>query len=144
MERYIEFITNHWMLCTALVVVAYLLIQELFDNVLKRYQAITPTEAVHQINTCETVLLDVSEAKEFHQGHVDTAINIPSTKLETKLGELEKYKNTPMIIICHTGAMSAPACKKLYKLGFHRVINLIGGIKAWEEQKLPLNRAGKP
>ena len=48
-----------------------------------------------------------------------------------------------MIVPCQTGARSAPACKKLYKLGFHNVINLIGGMQAWEDQKLPINRSDK-
>lgn len=141
MARLIEFITNHWMLCVAFVVVAYLLIQELIDNVFNRYNAITPIAAVVQMNNTETVIIDVSEANEYKKGHINEAINVPMSKLDQKLGMLEKYKNTPMLVNCHTGAKSAPACKKLYKLGFKQVTNLIGGIQAWEDQKLPINRS---
>ena len=143
MERYIEFITNHWMLFVALVVVTYLLIQELLDNVFKRFKAISPLMAVAQMNNSETFILDVSEPQEYRKGHIEDATNIPMAKLENKLGTLEKNKNMPMIVTCQTGARSAPACKKLYKLGFHNVINLIGGMQAWEDQKLPINRSDK-
>ena len=82
MERYIEFITNHWMLFIAFLVVSYLLIQELIDNVFKRYKSITPAAAVSQINNTETVIIDVSEAKEYGKGHINDAINVPSAKLD--------------------------------------------------------------
>lgn len=143
MERYIEFITNHWMLFIAFLVVTYLLIQELFDNVFKRYQSITPTQAVAQINSADTVIIDVCEPKEFRKLHINDAINVSSDKLDSQLGMLEKYKNSPMLVTCQTGAKSAPSCKKLYKLGFHQVINLIGGVQAWDDQKLPVIRSGK-
>lgn len=143
MERYIEFITNHWMLFIALLVVTYLLIQELFDNVFKRYKSITPTAAVAQLNTTETVIIDVSETKDYNKGHITDAISIPSAKLDKSLGSLEKYKDSPILVLCQTGARSAPACKQLHKLGFHQVINVIGGVQAWEDQKLPVDRSGK-
>lgn len=143
MERYIEFITNHWMLFIALLVVTYLLIQELFDNVFKRYKSLAPTEAVTQLNTTETIIIDVSETKDYRKGHITDAINIPSAKLDKSLGPIEKYKDSPILVLCQTGARSAPACKQLYKLGYRQVINLIGGLQAWEDQKLPIDRSGK-
>jgi rhodanese-related sulfurtransferase len=143
MERYIEFITNHWMLFIALLVVTYLLIQELFDNVFKRYKSLAPIEAVTQLNTTETVIIDVSETKDYRKGHITDAINIPSAKLDKGMGPIEKYKDSPILVLCQTGARSAPACKQLYKSGFHQVINLIGGLQAWEDQKLPIDRSGK-
>lgn len=140
MERNIEFITNHWMLCIAFVVVSYLLVQELFDNVFKHYKAINSTQAVAQLNNIETIILDVSETKDFNKGHITDSINLPWAKLEKDISPLEKYKDMPMLVLCQTGARSAPACKQLYKKGFYQIINLSGGIQAWEDQKLPVDR----
>ena len=62
--------------------------------------------------------------------HIENAMNIPLAKLEANLGQLEPFKEKSLLVFCQTGAQSAQACKKLHKLGFHQVINLIGGLKA--------------
>ncbi len=140
MERVIEFIGNHWMLFIAYVVVLYLVIQELLDNVFKRFQSITPVAAVMHMNETETAILDVSQATDHKKEHIENAMNIPLAKLEANLGQLEPFKEKSLLVFCQTGAQSAQACKKLHKLGFHQVINLIGGLKAWDEQNLPTSK----
>jgi len=141
MERVIEFIGNHWMLSIAFVVVLYLVVQELLDNVFKRFQSMTPIAAVMHMNETETTILDVSQATDHKKEHLENAMNIPLSKLETSLGQLEPFKEKPLLIFCQTGAQSPQACKKLYKLGFHQVINLVGGLKAWDEQHLPTTKS---
>ena len=70
MERVIEFIGNHWMLSIAFVVVLYLVVQELLDNVFKRFQSMTPVAAVMHMNETEVTILDVSQSTDHKKEHL--------------------------------------------------------------------------
>ena len=90
------------------------------------------------MNKADTAVFDVREENEFATGHIENAINTPLGKLDDHVQNLEDYKNSPIIVACKTGSRSAPACRKLSKLGFTKINNLAGGIQSWEENKLPL------
>jgi rhodanese-related sulfurtransferase len=144
MERYIEFALNHYILVLALAVVTFLLVQEFFDAVLKKYEAITPLLAVAKMNDGQAFVVDVREAKDFNKGHIQDAMNIPLAKLGEELPKLESYKKMPVMVVCHTGAISGSAGNQLAKAGFEQVHVITGGMQAWEEDyKLPIKRSGK-
>lgn len=138
MDRYIEFVLNHWMLFIGLVVVTILLIQEMLDSAFKKFSSISPLIAVTQMNSDETIVVDVREEHEYNKGHIENAINAPFGKFDENIKKLEAHKNTPVIVVCQTGTRSAPACKKLCKVGFEKVFNLTGGMQSWEDSKLPI------
>jgi rhodanese-related sulfurtransferase len=80
MERYLEFILNHYILSLAMAVVTFLLIQEFADTVFKKFKYISPTLAVLKMNQENVVILDVRESTEFIQGHIEHALNVPLSK----------------------------------------------------------------
>ncbi|MGZ8190327.1 MAG: rhodanese-like domain-containing protein [Methylococcaceae bacterium] len=146
MDRYLEFILNHYILSLALAVVTYLLIQELFDSAFKKFSSISPLMAVAKMNDNEAIIIDVREPPEFVQSHIEEAINTPLGKLAEHLPKLEAHKKTPVLIACETGTRSASAAKILTKAGFEQVFVIIGGMQAWEnDYKLPVkaNRKNK-
>ena len=95
-------------------------------------------EAVTLINRSNALVLDVREISEFASGHIAGAINIPLTTLETRLGELKKYKNKAILVNCQRGVNSAKACDILRKAEFTLLYNLQGGLNAWSQAKLPI------
>lgn len=105
--------------------------------------ALTPTQATLLINREDAQLIDVREVAEFAAGHVSSSRNIPVAQIDERLGELEKFKEAPLILVCQTGARSSGVCAKLAKQGFGRVHNLAGGIVAWTEAGLPLKKGMK-
>lgn len=144
MDRYLEFILNHYVLSLALAVVTYLLIQELFDTAFKKFRAVSPLLAVAKMNDSNTIVIDVREPDEFLKGHIENAINTPLGSLSDHLPKLEAHKNKPVLIACQTGTRSASAGKILTKAGFEQVFVITGGMQAWEnEYKLPIKSAGK-
>ncbi|MFU8789680.1 MAG: rhodanese-like domain-containing protein [Methylobacter sp.] len=144
MDRYLEFILNHYILSLALAVVTYLLIQELFDAALKKFGSISPLLAVAKMNDSDTIVIDVREADDFLKGHIEQATNTPLGNLATHLPKLEAHKNKPILIACQTGTRSAAAGKLLTKAGFEQVFVITGGMQAWEnDYKLPIKSAGK-
>jgi rhodanese-related sulfurtransferase len=144
MDRYLEFILNHYILSLALAVVTYLLIQELFDTAFKKFGAVSPLLAVAKMNDTDTVVFDVREPEEFLKGHIENSLNTPLGNLPAHLSKLEAYKNKPVLIACQNGTRSASAGKLLTKAGFEQVFIITGGMQAWEsDYKLPIKSASK-
>jgi rhodanese-related sulfurtransferase len=143
MDQYIEFITNHYLLSLALVVVSYLLLQDLAENAFKKFEPLSPLLAVTKMNSADTVIVDVRDTHEYIKGHIENSINLPLGKFSETLGSLEQYKNQPIIVVCQSGTRSVPACKTLTKADFEQVFNIIGGMQSWEDNKLPMQITSK-
>jgi rhodanese-related sulfurtransferase len=144
MDRYLEFILNHYILSLGLAVVTYLLIQDLFDTAFKKFKFISPLLAVAKMNDGDTVVIDVREPNEITQGQIENAINTPLSKLPESLAKLEPYKGKTVLIACQTGARAASAGKILTKAGFEQVFVITGGMQSWEsDYKLPIKMPGK-
>ena len=139
MDLYFDFVTNHWMLFMALCVVTFLLIQDLIETALQKFETISPILAVAKMNTESAVVLDVREEVDYAKGHIENAINAPLAKINKDINNLEVYKNSPVVVVCQTGTRSTPACRTLTKKGFEKVFQLKGGMQSWEENKLPIN-----
>lgn len=97
-------------------------------------------EAVQKINHEDAVILDVREPAETAQGHIARAKLIPLGQLSGRLNELEKFKAKPIIVACRSGNRSANACGILMKHGFSNVYNLAGGMNAWTQANLPVEK----
>lgn len=104
---------------------------------------LTPAQATMLINRENAQVIDVRGSDEYVGGHLPESRNIPLEQIEERAGELEKFKEVPLILVCQSGARSASACKKLEKLGFARVHNLDTGIAGWRSAGLPLKKGAK-
>jgi len=143
MDQYIEFISNHYLLSLALIVVTYLLIQDLVESTFNKYEGLTPLMAVTKMNSDKTIIVDVRDPHEFIKGHIENAINLPLGKFSDQLSTLDKYKQQPIIVVCQSGTRSVPACKSLTKAEFENVFNITGGMQSWEDNKLPIRITNK-
>jgi rhodanese-related sulfurtransferase len=144
MDRYLEFILNHYVLSLAMAVVSYLLIQEFFDTAFKKFKNVSPLLAVAKMNDSDTIVVDVREPDEFVKGHIENAVSIPLGSLPDQLSKLQAHKNKLVLIACQTGTRSASAGKILTKAGFEQVFVITGGMQAWEnDYKLPIKSASK-
>lgn len=63
-------------------------------------------------------------------GHIDGVINIPVQELNSRLSELDSYKDKKLYVICRTGNRSGAATKILNSKGFNAV-NVLGGMTAY-------------
>ncbi len=144
MDRYLEFILNHYILSLAFAVVTFLLIQEFFDTAFKRFNAISPLLAVPKIDDDNTVVIDVRESPDFILGHIEKAINVPLSKFAEDLSNLQKYKKNLILLTCQTGTRASAAAKVLTKSGFENVLILTGGMNAWQDEyRLPIKVTSK-
>lgn len=134
----INFITdNIWLVLLAASSGAMLMWPQLLRGNRKEVGTL---EATQMINHKDAVILDVREDSEFAQGHLPNAKHIPLKQLTERLKELEKFRSKPVIVNCRTGARSARACSVLKKHGFEDVSNLAGGMNAWSQAGLPIEK----
>lgn len=103
--------------------------------------SLSAAAAVHLINREKAVVLDVCEPEEFAAGHVNGAKNLPLSQLEEKLPSTVKNKQLPVVLVCATGARAARAEAVARKLGYEKAQALAGGMKAWRDAGLPVEKA---
>ena len=101
---------------------------------------VSPQQATLLINREDALVLDVREPGEYGSGHILGARNVPVSRVEGS-GELAKRKEKPVIVYCDGGERAAKAAAALKKLGFGRVVNLSGGLPAWQQAGLPVEKA---
>ena len=97
--------------------------------------------AVQRINREKAVVIDVCEPAEFAAGHVGGAKNIPLAELEARLPTAVKNKATPLVLVCASGMRAGRAVAVARKLGYDKADALSGGLKAWREANLPIEKA---
>lgn len=102
---------------------------------------LTASSAVQLMNREKAVVVDVCETAEFAAGHVVGAKNIPLGELEAKLPSAVKNKTLPLILVCASGMRSGRAVAIAKKLGYEQAQSLGGGLKAWKEANLPIEKA---
>lgn len=95
-------------------------------------------QAVRLINYEHAIVLDVRDDSDYASGHLPDSRHIPQALVKERMGELEKYKKKPVIIIFTPGLRAAQPGIILHKNGFERVFNLSGGIGGWKRENLPL------
>lgn len=99
-------------------------------------QSITPVDASTMFAAKEAVIIDVREQNEWDDKHIPGAIHIPVAQLNSRLAELEQYKDSPVIMQCRSGKRSAQGAVALNAAGFAKLYNMDGGILAWDKAGL--------
>lgn len=92
------------------------------------------------IESGNALVVDVRTADEFKEGHISGAQNIDvyEAAFEEEVNMLDK--NTKYVVNCRSGGRSASAVSLMSELGFKNVINLEGGIIAWEREGFSLEK----
>lgn len=91
-------------------------------------------------HTCDARLIDVREPSELdgELGHIAGIEPVPLATLESACTTWDP--TTPIVVICRSGARSARAADALSRRGFQKVMNLVGGMLAWNQRELPVER----
>lgn len=135
-----NFLIENWMLISVALTSGGLLLWPVMAGG-ARAGSLSPAEAVRLINREKAVVIDVGEPQEFAAGHVIGSRNVPFGQLEDKLAGLVKNKATPVIMVCPVGSRAARAAGLARKLGFEQARSIAGGLKAWKDASLPVEKA---
>jgi hydroxyacylglutathione hydrolase len=109
-------------------------------------QAGLPLEEVPQISVLQLYeqlrehpgsvqVIDVRRTGEWAAGHIEQAQAKPLHKLTSLLADLDPHK--PIAMHCKGGYRSSIGTSLLQRAGFKQVMNVVGGLDAWEAHKLP-------
>ena len=78
-------------------------------------------------------LIDVRTVEEFNSGHLENAHNIDFYDVVFSAQIASLKKNEPVFVYCAVGGRSAEAARLLQQQGFQQIIDLKGGIVAWQK-----------
>lgn len=138
MQAILEFLTEHWILTSALVTVLLLMVANEIWTATRGEKRLPPADAVRLINDQNALVLDVRGVADFKKGHILNALNIPAARLAERINEIGKYKDRPVLCYCALGTVAPAACTRLRELGFATVYSLKGGLNAWQGASLPV------
>lgn len=110
-----------------------------FSDKLAGYNSVSAEEAVRLYNN-DAKVFDVRTSEEFKSGYIGQAENLTSDKVLQRLEQLSFAKEDAILMYCQSGARSATVARSLVKAGYTNVSNLSGGIMAWQNAGLPVNK----
>lgn len=86
----------------------------------------------------DVVVLDVREPWEYEEGHIPGVTLIPMQEVPNRLDEIPTEET--VILTCRTGNRSGQVAEYLRQQGYDNVHNMEGGIVAWEQAGLAVER----
>jgi rhodanese-related sulfurtransferase len=134
-EQIFEFIGNHYILVSIFV---FLLVAFIINEGKQGGSAITPGNLVKLVNREGAVIVDIRDNKDFGNGHIAGAVSMPLAAIDSRVGELEKYKDKPIVLVCKMGQTASAAGRKLKAQGYEDVRRLSGGMAEWTATNLPV------
>jgi rhodanese-related sulfurtransferase len=143
LEQFLVFLLKsplHMLLFGLALVSGGMLIWPLVMRPMRRAHEVGVFEAVQLINRRDAMVLDVRDTGEFAAGHITSARHIPEAQLADRLKELEKFRSRPIIVSCQSGTRAPAVSAVLRKRGFAEVFALRGGIAAWRQASMPLEK----
>jgi rhodanese-related sulfurtransferase len=136
----VQFIIQNMLPISIAIFSGLMLLWSTFGNRIRGIKDVDCPAALQLINHKNALVLDVRNESEYKAGHILNSTLIPVLGLSERIGELEKYKDAPIVVVCRSGNRSASACALLGKRGFTQVYNLTGGIMGWQKANLPLRK----
>ncbi|MCV9879053.1 rhodanese-like domain-containing protein [Brenneria izbisi] len=141
MQEIMSFISRNPILSVAWVALLIAVIVLTVKSKLSKVKDVVRGEAIQLINKEDAVVVDIRNRDDYRRGHIANAFNLlPNDIKNGSVGELEKHKSQPVIVVCANGLSSRDAANNLLKAGFERVVVLKDGLAGWSGENLPLVR----
>ena len=144
MQEYMEFFRANPVLSIAWVGLFIAVLVMTVKSATSKVKIINTQELTMLINKEGAKVVDVRSQEEFRKGHIVDALNVPLAEIKNNTATtLEKYKTSPIIMVCATGMTSSQAADLLVNQGFENVNNLKGGMADWQAANLPVVKGKK-
>ena len=136
-----EFIMNNIALVGLFVASGLMLLWPEISRLIGASNELGTLEVTQLLNQgANTLVLDIREGAEYTSGHVPRARHIPLGELSKRVDEIVKFKDKPVIVTCKNGSRAGAATRLLRKAGFTSVYQLKGGVAAWQQASLPVEK----
>ncbi len=140
MTRFLEFVTNHPILWTLVVVLLVALAALELRNRARGTINLSIFDFTRQLNSENTLLIDLRPGADFDKGHIRGARHLTPSQVDPSAKEISKFKDGSVLLYCQSGITSGEVADRLLKAGFAKVYSLKGGISAWMQDQLPVER----
>lgn len=132
MQDFIAFVSQHWLLAAAFVVILFLIIANEFILNYFSAKSYLPQEVIKITNADNKAqIIDIRSTEEFKKGHITNSLNL------VDLTNYSKNNNAILIIVCENGRKSSALAQK-FKKQYVNIAIMKGGISNWKELSLPL------
>ena len=81
-------------------------------------------------------MLDIRNPREWATKHIEGSLNIPLNHLQERMAEIPRDRR--LAVHCAGGYRSSIAASILHQYGITHLIEMAGGLAAWEAAKLPV------
>lgn len=135
-----EFVVQNLWLVALFVASGFMLIWPELSKLIGGPNEIGTLEATRLMNQGSTLVLDVGDEKDYAAGHLPRARHIPARDLGSRLEEISRYKEKAVIVSARANAQATAAVRALKRAGFTTVYQLKGGIAAWQQASLPVEK----
>jgi rhodanese-related sulfurtransferase len=135
MELFFQFVSAQWYWFALL---SALLAALAWWESRKAGPQVTPQQLSLMVNNENALVLDVRSDKEFRQGHIVNALNMPATGFNDHIKQLDKHKERPLVLVCKVGQQTGNVAKQLRAAGFEKVYRLSGGMMEWSGSQMPV------
>ena len=95
-----------------------------------------PTIAEELASEHPPLVLDIRNPREWATKHIDGSVNIPLNHLQEHIADIPKDRQ--IAVHCAGGYRSSIAASILHRYGITNLIEMAGGLAAWEGAKLPV------
>lgn len=144
MQEYMEFFQANPVLSIAWVGLFLAVVVMTVKSATSKVKSVNTQELTMLMNKQGAKVVDVRSQEDFRKGHIVDALNVPLAEIKNnKAATLEKYKTSPIIIVCAAGMTSSQAADLLVNQGYENVSNLKGGMGDWQAANLPVVKGKK-
>jgi hydroxyacylglutathione hydrolase len=112
-------------------------------------ELVWPTERVNAQMVAEELaiadpplVLDIRNPREWSARHIPDSVNIPLNHLQERIGEIPRDRR--IAVHCAGGYRSSIAASILHQYGITNLIEMAGGLAAWDAAKLPVVSEASP
>jgi rhodanese-related sulfurtransferase len=95
-----------------------------------------PMVAAELASADPPLLVDIRNPREWAAKHIDGSVNIPLNHLQERIAEIPR--NRRIAVHCAGGYRSSIGASILHQYGITNLIEMAGGLAAWDAAKLPV------
>jgi hydroxyacylglutathione hydrolase len=100
-------------------------------------ERVTPAMVAEELAGAEPpMVLDIRNPREWKAKHIPESLNIPLNHIQERLAEIPRGRR--IAVHCAGGYRSSIATSILHQNGITNLIEMAGGLAAWDAAKLPV------
>ncbi len=114
--------------------------QKLVAEAKKHIVEISPNETREQLDRGAAIVIDVREESDWREEHIKGARHLSRGIIELEIEDEIPELDQPIVCYCGGGSRAALVTESLQKMGYKNVRSIRGGLRAWKEAGLPIEK----